>query len=236
MRIYDDVIKRELLLLEDWDSCSVSFPRNEWPDDGNNGMILKCDMAYELGAGTMDTVTSQLITSSKQLVPRDEIVRYGPDLNQITEDTSYARIVLLRIREEEVLEGDQLYTTIRKLEYSKYHVHPHGYMARISTSNHREPVRVAKKAIEEGLTFAEVGAHYVNQYKKHKSVEAVKIIFITIPEFPYDRLRQESRKAEQITEALDHMLKEFKMDCGSCQLKPICDEVDGMRELHFKKN
>ena len=22
-------------------------------------------------------------------------------------------------------------------------------------------------------------------------------------------------------------------DCGSCSLKPICDEVEGMKELHF---
>jgi hypothetical protein len=26
-----------------------------------------------------------------------------------------------------------------------------------------------------------------------------------------------------------------ELDCASCKLKPICDEVEGLRELHMKK-
>jgi len=25
------------------------------------------------------------------------------------------------------------------------------------------------------------------------------------------------------------------MDCASCHLKPVCDQVEGMRELHFSR-
>ena len=29
------------------------------------------------------------------------------------------------------------------------------------------------------------------------------------------------------------MLKDVNMDCGSCGLQEICDEIEGLREMHF---
>ena len=35
--------------------------------------------------------------------------------------------------------------------------------------------------------------------------------------------------------SLSKILEGMPTDCGSCNLKAICDEVEGMRELHFGK-
>ena len=31
----------------------------------------------------------------------------------------------------------------------------------------------------------------------------------------------------------NHALKDVNMDCGSCGLQEICDEIEGLREMHF---
>ena len=39
-----------------------------------------------------------------------------------------------------------------------------------------------------------------------------------------------------ITLTLSKILEGMPTDCNSCNLKPICDEVEGMKELHFGQN
>ena len=36
-----------------------------------------------------------------------------------------------------------------------------------------------------------------------------------------------------ITNTLTHIMEGLPTDCTVCQLKDICDEVEGMKELHF---
>ena len=42
-------------------------------------------------------------------------------------------------------------------------------------------------------------------------------------------------KAKRITDAVQSTLQLDGLDCASCKMKPICDEIDGLRELHFRK-
>ena len=41
------------------------------------------------------------------------------------------------------------------------------------------------------------------------------------------------RKASAVTGTLTHILEGLPTDCSICALKDICDEVEGMKELHF---
>lgn len=245
MKIYDEVIKEEKKLMNTDGAAlppvSLKVGENDysrdvlWPEDDDNTIIFRSDMAYELGGGTLSAISSQTLTEDKELVPDDEILLYGPDLNRLSKDTPYAKLIYLRVKGDALGEGDALYHAIRKIDYTKYHVHPHGYMSRISSANHREPVRISKSALADGLSFEKIGNAYLNAYKKHSQVEAVQIVFITDPMFDFKALEKQCLKAEQITGALDHILKDLKMDCHTCNLKEVCDEVEGLRELHFQK-
>ena len=42
------------------------------------------------------------------------------------------------------------------------------------------------------------------------------------------------QKVKKITDAVHSTLQLSELDCASCKMKPVCDEVEGMRELHFK--
>ena len=70
--------------------------------------------------------------------------------------------------------------------------------------------------------------------KKNPKVKAVKTYFITEESFDFAALRKDVIQAEAITKTIDHVFKDMSTDCNTCNLKPVCDEVEGMRELHFK--
>jgi CO dehydrogenase/acetyl-CoA synthase beta subunit len=235
MKLYDETIKCIMSSLDGAPLKKLDMANANWADAGDHNLILRADMAYELGGGTCPAVSAMGVTASTELVSADEVYLLGPDLSEIKEDQPYARIALVRVAEDSLGDGSVLYNAIRKIEYVRYHINPEGYMTRISASNGREPVRVSKEAIEKGLGFAQVGKLFLDTYHENKNIEAVKLIFITQPDFDYKSLAEQSRHLEEITGTIDHIFKNVTMDCGSCSLQQICDEVEGLRELHFKE-
>ena len=64
----------------------------------------------------------------------------------------------------------------------------------------------------------------------------VRLIFATDPP-ALKELIANARQVDAITKTLTHILDGLPTDCGHCTLKPVCDEVEGMRELHMgRKN
>ena len=57
---------------------------------------------------------------------------------------------------------------------------------------------------------------------------------MTAKDFPYDELETIMQKSENITTALDHIMKDIKMDCQTCSLKAVCEEVEALCEKDFK--
>lgn len=234
MKLYDETIKEWLKILDSLQGRELDVKKGEdWKDIGNANMILRSDMAYELGGNHLPALSGMTLTADTSLVPRDEVLLYGKDLGEIREDTPYARLAVLRVKENSMGEGNALYQAIRKMEYTKYHLNPEGFMMRISAASQREMVRIGKTALEKGLGFEQIGKLFLQSYHKNPQVEAVKLVFITLSDFPYEELEIYIKKAEEITKAIDHILKNLSMDCNVCSLKQICDEVEGMKELHF---
>ena len=60
----------------------------------------------------------------------------------------------------------------------------------------------------------------------------MKLIFVTAADFPYEELARLAHQGEQITKSMNHIFNNLVMDCSACNLKPVCDEVEGLRELH----
>lgn len=235
MKLYDELIRQidELLREQPVKQLRLLDVKRQWPEADNGNVILRSEMAYELGGNNKAALSTLLITTDKALANEDQILLYGPDLNEINQDSAYARITIVRVKENSLGEGNRLYNEIRKIEYVKYQINPVGYMTRISSSNKSEPVRVGKEALKEGLNFTAVGEIMLRAYHQNSNIEAVKIIFITESNFAYEQLEKVILKGEQITLSIDHILKNLVMDCKTCHIKKICDEVEGMKELHF---
>lgn len=233
MELYNSLINDTRAQLEGlsakvWDYA----PADCWADTGASELVLQRDAAYEMGALGKGSANYVLFTSSSELVDKDQVILYGPDMGQIKGDCDFARIVLLRVG---VLDDDDeaVYRTLKDIEFAKYHVYPEGYMVRMSPESSREQVRVSKKALAKGISFRSVGASYVAEYKKDANVLNATVIFITDPKADYAALQAAAKKASAVTGTLTHILEGLPTDCSICALKDICDEVEGMKELHF---
>ena len=233
MKLYDECLIGAEQLLADYPVERLDPPRRSWPDLGNNQVLFVSDTAYELGGGSHPAVSSIALTDKAEFVPKDELFLLGPDLGDIHADAPFARIAFVRVNEDLLGTGNALYRTIRKIEYTRYHVSPEGYMMRISAFSQREAARVGKAALQKGLSFADVGQLFIDAYHQQPAVEAVKLIFVTDPSFPYKELEGIMTKSEQITTALDHLMKDVKMDCNTCSLKAVCEEVEELTKKDF---
>lgn len=238
MEIYNNYIESIIKLINRYDGRKIEFrgDKNKWADAGRLNLVMKSEMAFELGGSGLPAVTGIGFTSSDDLVRDDEVILYGPDLYEIKEDSPYARLAFIRINDEGLDEADDMYSLIRKIEYIRYSIRPKGYMMRISAANERENVRISREALKEGMDFKKVGRAFIEGYHSNKRVKAVKLIFITIPQFDYTELEKLCSKGDKITETLNHIFKDFKMDCATCGLKTVCDEVEGLREMHKKSS
>ncbi len=231
MELYNSTISEiEALLPENgsiWDYDSAKC----WRDKGSSELVLQKDAAYELGASGKGSANLMLYTSGSS-IEKDEVLLYGKDLPSINGDCDFARIVIVKIG---LIDGDdeQVYRTLKDIEFAKYHVYPEGYMIRMSPESYREQVRVSKEAVRFGINFRELGNSYIREYKKNENVLACKVIFITDPNFDYTGLVKLAKRASDITNTLTHILEGLPTDCSVCALQGICEEVEGMKELHF---
>ena len=233
MELYNSLIKDTRARLEGFSPKVWDYsPAACWKDTGTSELVLQRDAAYEMGALGKGSANYVLFTSSSELVNKDQVILYGPDMGQIKGDCDFARIVLLRVG---VLDDDDeaVYRTLKDIEFAKYHVYPEGYMVRMSPESSREQIRVSKKALAKGISFRSVGASYVAEYKKDANVLNATVIFITDPKADYAALQAAAKKSAAVTGTLTHILEGLPTDCSVCALKDICDEVDGMKELHF---
>ena len=209
-----------------------------WAESGDFELVMLRDAAYELGGSGKPSVSFTCVTTDPALVPRDEILVYGPDLSELKANTSFARIALIQVGDIESDNADdteEAFRAIQNIDFVKYHVFPRGYMMRTSSESHREQVRVSKAALAEGISFQSVGSTFIRRYRQDPNVMAVRLIFVTAPDADYRGLQALAKSTKNITLTLSKILEGMPTDCGSCNLKPICDEVEGMKELHFGK-
>ncbi len=235
MKLYDNVILKVQELVRQVPGQTFLSEDTAWGDVTDKSMILRSDMAYELGGEALPAIGCTLITSESSLVRDSHVHVIGKDLQELTQDTPFARISMVRVKEGTLGEGEALYKVIRNLEYTRYHFYPEGFMLRVSDSKHKECVRVGKEAIKKGLNFSVTGNKMAAAFKRNPIVEEVQTVYITDPAFPFDELKKLSRQAEDITKTIDHILKDSLMDCHTCHLQEVCNEVEGLKELHFKK-
>lgn len=236
MKLYDDLISEALGLLAPLGLTELPVGEDLAAREGDpNELILKRDTAFELGEGSYPSASITAVTQSETLVPKDSVVLCGADLDHIKSDCAYARVTLLRT--DDILEkGEQAaYARIKRLETQKFRIGAEGYMMRPSAMTNREQVRVSRRAVKSGLRFQGVGNLLVQAYRRDPHVRAVQVIFVTAPQAPYRALDALADQIAVRTKMLDHALADVSMNCRACEWKPVCDAVEGMKELHQQR-
>lgn len=225
MKFFDPLITAVDKLFSDFTKKNYAKTAS-WRDLGSNQIIMRRDTAFEL-----DGTGFNLITSDKT---DDEIIVVGDDLNEIGTNRRFARISVVQI--DDVEDEQKAYNLIKKIEYVKYHTFPDGYMMRSTSRSHKESVRVSVKAVKSGISFQKIGSLLIEKYKENPAVKGVRIIFVTAADADYSAIEKLAEKNSAIAETLNHVMNSIKFDCDTCNLKAICDEVEGMKELHFRNS
>ena len=236
MKLYDAIIKQTNSILQQR-SCRhyPPDPSRIWKDRGTSELVMLRDAAFELGGKGYESVNYTCATTTPGLIPSDEIIVCGPDLPDIHADVPFARIVFLETEDlQEATDTEKAYRNIREIEFIRYHVFPAGYMVRVSSTSNEEQVRISRKVIDAGIRFSYVGGTYIRKYHTLPLVRHVRIIFVTDPD-TVAALVPCAEKVDGITKTLTHILDGLPTDCGHCQMKAVCDEVEGMREMHLGK-
>ncbi len=238
MELYNSIIEKVDGLLGSSTPRRYAYdPHKTWEDVGGNQLVMMKEAAYELGGDSKPAVNYACVTSG-DYVQEDEILVYGRDLKEIAGSVPFARIAIIKVRNlagENEEDTEPLFRAIQDIDFVKYHVYPKGYMIRSSSDSFREQVRVSKEAVRKGITFEQVGNSYISQFKKNPDVIAVKLIFVTVDDADYAEMKKDAKKVRDITKTLSKILEGMATDCHSCSLKEICDEVEGLKELHFGK-
>lgn len=194
-----------------------------------NSVIFLSDTAFELGGNNKPCVSSLAVSSDIDF--SNSLHLLGNDLNEIKADSPFAKFVFIQV---ENFENEQeTFNKIKELEALRYHLNVDGFMTRASALNMREQIRVSKKTIKSGVTFADYGQTLLNEYLKFSYVKSAEIYFVT-DSFDFEKLNEIAKKIGQTTSALNHIFDNVMFDCSTCNLKEICDEVDGLKELHLK--
>jgi len=231
MELYDPIITAARACLEGTPRRWDYDPALAWRDGGKSALVMLRDAALELGGSGCPSANFTCVTNDERLIGRDEILLYGQDLGELRRDVSFARLAFL-LSDDLGSDDEAAYQAIRDMEFVKYHVFPEGYMVRISSESNREQVRVSRAAVARGIGFRAVGAAYIRGYHQNPHVRRVQMVFVT-DSGAVTELAKLAKRVDGVTRALTHILEGITADCGSCSLKPVCDEVEGMREMHL---
>lgn len=228
MVIYNSFINQLKELLG---SAVVLNGNSSLQDGSKNDILFAKDTAYELGGSQLPCVSTLAVSSDISF--SNNVYLLGKDLHQIKKDTPFAKIVFVQIEDSD--NDDEMFNLIKELEQVRYKFYVKDFMIRASALNMREQIRVGKNAVKQGISFGDYGKKLVDRFLQNEKVKSVDVYFVT--EFDdFKALNTIAEKIKESTSALNHILDNILFDCSSCNLKPICDEVEGMKELHQKVN
>ena len=155
MKLYDGIIKSIEEIIDGEDKKILNI-NSSWREGDKNQLIFKSDSQFELGGGNLPGISGILFTDNEKF-NEDQIVLIGEDLPFIKGDNPYARLVIVRVDNEKMGEGNTLYQNIRKIDYTRYHINLDGFLMRISSMNKKESVIVSKKSIKDKISFESIG-------------------------------------------------------------------------------
>jgi hypothetical protein len=226
MRLYNNLINEIKVSLSDAKQIKSDIILNS---NDKNTVIFLSDTAFELGGNNKPCVSSLAVSSDMEF--SNSVYLLGDDLDKIKVDSPFAKFVFIQVDD---FENEQdTFDKIKDLEALRYRLNVDEFMTRASALNMREQIRVSKKAIKSGVTFADYGNTLLKKYLEFSSVKSAEIYFVT--DFcNFEKLNVIAKKISQTTSALNHIFDNIMFDCSTCNLKEICDEVDGLKELHLK--
>ena len=235
MEIFDSLTLKAKRLLSNFATQPLSFPVS-WPIPSSDPMLFKSDTAFELGSDRRSGISSLFVTSTEGLVPSDALLLVGDSIQSLHQNGPYAKMVFVEVDESKLGDTKEaLFQNLRRVDAIRYRVRAEGVMTRISPLEKKETLRIGKEALKKGFDFGAYGSLLFDAYREMPLIKKASVVFVTDPSFPFEELRVISEQVDERTKALDHLLRDVKMDCRVCKLQPVCKDIEEAIKTDFAK-
>ena len=250
MKLFDKYMKEAAAVLQPYLNeygCPVTADGPCWPAAEKNPFIMERDTALELGGYPKESVN--LILSSSQM---DEfwgregaetrlILNFDPTKSGEIRDLvgsdqenhlSFGKIIFLQTEE---LADDAVYDFQQAVQLADMRLKLEGVMTRSSSRQYQVNLRVGRQAAGAGLGLDAMARTIRDHFLQVPHVKDAAVILLAGDSPVYKQLLPIAERIKDVTVALNTMFDGIDMDCGSCNLSEICDEVEGLREMHRKR-
>ena len=245
MKLFDKYVKEAAALLQPYLNeygQAVEADGACWPLASRNAFIMERDTAVELGGYPKESVN--LIVSSSSELPFDleeftQILDFAHAMRDengrsacmdcAETHQSFGKIVFLQTEE---LTDDKVYDFQQAVQLADLRLYLEHVMSRTSSRQYQMNLRIGRKAAEEGLGLDAMVRTMRQHFLQIPGVKDAAVILLAGDSPLYKDLLPIAEKVKDVTAALNTMFEGIDMDCGSCSLNEICDEVEGLREMH----
>ncbi|MGN0712274.1 MAG: hypothetical protein ACI4LJ_00735 [Anaerovoracaceae bacterium] len=219
-----------------------------WPAADRNPFIMERDTAAELGGYPKESINLILSTSARLPVEGVHLIGMTGKANsgrtggmhgdrtggQIIPagHQSFGKIVFLQTEE---IPEDEIYDFQQRVQLADLRLQLRDVMVRSSSRQYLLNLRVGKKAIADGFDLEILARTIYAHFRNIPRVKDAAVVLISGDSSLYRQLMPAAERVREITAALNTMFEGIEMDCGSCSMSPVCDEVEDLRRLHQKK-
>lgn len=246
MRLFDTYVQQAAALLRPaLAGGNMRLDGPLWPAADRNPFIMERDTATELGGYPKESIN--LILSTSGYLPIEGIHRIGEANNGRTEGVhgdrtggqmvpaghqSFGKIVFLQTEE---IPEEEIYDFQQRVQLADLRLQLRDVMVRSSSRQYLLNLRVGKKAITDGFDLEILARTIYAHFRNIPRVKDAAVVLIAGDSPLYRQLMPAAERVREITAALNTMFEGIEMDCGSCSMSPVCDEVEDLRRLHQKK-
>lgn len=204
-----------------------------WPAADRNPFIMERDTAAELGGYPKESINLILSTSGGLPVKGIHLIGDRSGGQQVPAGhQSFGKIVFLQTEE---IPEDEIYGFQQRVQLADLRLQLQDVMVRSSSRQYLLNLRVGKKAISEGFNLEILARTIHAHFRNIPRVKDAAVVLIAGDSPLYRQLMPAAERVREITAALNTMFEGIEMDCGSCSMSPVCDEVEDLRRLHQKK-
>ena len=235
MDLYDGLIKDIFKVLANYPMKKLDNKPSAWDINNKNVFLLDKEMAYELGGYPKDSVNI-IIQSDNQFI--DDGIYFicpnGFDINLLEKQRhlSFGKIVLLKTKN---LDENNIYDFTQKTLIKDTKAYFNDVMTRASSKHYFINYKVSKKAIKEGFDIYKMASSIHSSYLEIDEVVNCAVIILLGDMNIYKELLPLAEKNKEISIALNHIFDGVNMDCKSCDMTDICDEIKELRAIHKKQ-
>ena len=233
MKLFDTYMERAGQLLAPYlnsnEARVIQADGPVWPLAEKNPFLMERDTALELGGYPKESVN--LILSSASDLPAEGLTVIGT--SGVEEGhCSFGRVIFLQTED---IDDDQVYEFQQAVQLADLRFKLQDVMTRTSSRQYQMNLRIGKKAGNAGLDLDAMACAVQQHFLQIPQVKKVAVVLITGDNPLYRELLPVAEKVKDVTVALNTMFEGIDMDCRSCNLSEICDEVEGLRTLHQSK-